>query len=158
MYVDNVSPFITQQGNKDECLNRLVQELYEKCEAKIQSKMDNIKKLKDQVRDLESDAENAEFGDEDDVDEDGKKIKRKPRKDKMCKKYLDSFYDEKTLKERESKGLKKVNQGLEGHKVPWHCKGIKDKTCKFAHNPLDLNALKVSGEPKVKKSNLQTVI
>lgn len=108
MYVDHVSPFITQQGSKDECLNFLVQELYEKCEVKIQAKMDNIKKLKDQVRDLESDAENAEFEDagQDDVDEDGKKIKRKLRKDKMCKKYLDNFHDEHDLKKREKLGLK----------------------------------------------------
>jgi len=105
-----------------------------------------------QVRGLDSDAENDDDM-LDDVDEDGKRKKRKaPKKDKMCRKYLDSFYDERDIKEREEKGIKvKKNQGLEGHKVKWHCDGIKKKTCKFGHNPLDLNAI----EPEYHESTLK---
>lgn len=144
-------------------MNRLVQELFEKCEEKIRAKMDNIQELKKQVRGLDSDAENDD--DLDDVDEDGKRKKRKPpKKDKMCKKYLESFYDEYDIKQREEKGIKtKKHQGLEGHKVPWHCDGIKKKTCKYGHNPLDLNAIEPENPKQLslkdeKKKNLNTVI
>ena len=125
--------------------------------------MDNIQELKKQVRGLDSDAENDD--DLDDVDEDGKRKKRKPpKKDKMCKKYLESFYDEYDIKQREEKGIKtKKHQGLEGHKVPWHCDGIKKKTCKYGHNPLDLNAIEQENPKQLslkdeKKKNLNTVI
>lgn len=60
------------------------------------------------------------------VDDEGRTVKVKPKKTKMCKTLLDTG----------------------------HCNGIKDKSCKFAHNPIELSLIPVS----TKIRNLNAVI
>ena len=94
--------------------------------------METIAKLKENVAKLDELAEMAEmFEDgegqqEEIIGDDGKPIRIKPVKTKMCKRLLE-----------------------EGK-----CKGIKDKSCKFAHNPIELSLIPVTTKIK----NLNAVI
>lgn len=60
------------------------------------------------------------------VDDEGRTVKVKAKKTKMCKTQLDTG----------------------------HCNGIKDKSCNFAHNPIELSLLPYS----TKIRNLNAVI
>lgn len=133
MFVEQVSPFRVQEGSKDQYLNNCIQDLYIECEAKIQAKMDTIAKMKENVTKLEELAEMADMfvdGEEGQPAEmfgdDGKPIKVKAVKTKMCKKLLENG----------------------------KCNGIKDKSCKFAHNAIELSLIPVSDKIK----NLNTVM
>lgn len=60
------------------------------------------------------------------VDDQGRPVKIKPKKTKMCKTFLETG----------------------------KCPGLKDKTCKFAHNPIELSLIPVATKIK----NLNAVI
>lgn len=97
--------------------------------------MDNITRMRENVTKLgELEEQLNMLGDENDpgqmeemIGDDGKPIRFKPVKTKMCKKLLE-------------KGK---------------CNGIKDKSCKFAHNPIELTGLISVG---AQMKNLQGVI
>ena len=116
-----VRPEKMQEGSKDNYLNGLIEEFFMEVEAKITEKMDNIAKMRENVTKLgELEEQLNMLGDENDpgqmeemIGDDGKPIRFKPVKTKMCKKLLE-------------KGK---------------CNGIKDKSCKFAHNPIELTGL-----------------
>jgi hypothetical protein len=95
--------------------------------------MDTIAKMKENVTKLEELAEMADmFADGEEgqpaemFGDDGKPIKVKAVKTKMCKKLLENG----------------------------KCNGIKDKSCKFAHNAIELSLIPVSDKIK----NLNTVM
>lgn len=130
-----VRPEKMQEGSKDNYLNGLIEEFFMEVEAKITEKMDNIAKMRENVTKLgELEEQLNMLGDENDpgqmeemIGDDGKPIRFKPVKTKMCKKLLE-------------KGK---------------CNGIKDKSCKFAHNPIELTGLISVG---AQMKNLQGVI
>ena len=130
-----VRPEKMQEGSKDNYLNGLIEEFFMEVEAKITDKMDNIAKMRENVTKLgELEEQLNMLGDENDpgqmeemIGDDGKPIRFKPVKTKMCKKLLE-------------KGK---------------CNGIKDKSCKFAHNPIELTGLISVG---AQMKNLQGVI
>lgn len=130
-----VRPEKMQEGSKDNYLNGLIEEFFIEVEAKITEKMDNIAKMRENVTKLgELEEQLNMLGDENDpgqmeemIGDDGKPIRFKPVKTKMCKKLLE-------------KGK---------------CNGIKDKSCKFAHNPIELTGLISVG---AQMKNLQGVI
>lgn len=136
MFIEQVSPFRFQEGSKDHFLNECINEMYLQCEAKIQVKCDTIVKMKSNVDRLNEIAENEDmFGEGEDGaaaaqmmmdDEDGKRRPPKPIKTKMCKKLLETG----------------------------KCNGLKDKTCKFAHNAIELSLIPTSTKIK----NLNAVI
>jgi hypothetical protein len=89
--------------------------------------------MKDHVTKLDELAEMTEMmGDEagggptEMVDDEGRTVKVKPKKTKMCKTLLETG----------------------------RCNGIKDKSCKFAHNPIELSLIPVT----TKIRNLNAVI
>ena len=133
LYVENVSPFRIEEGSRDHYLNGCIEELYLQCEAAIQEKVDTISKMKEHVTKLDELAEMTEMmGDEagggptEIVDDEGRTVKVKPKKTKMCKTLLETG----------------------------RCNGIKDKSCKFAHNAIELSLIPVS----TKIRNLNAVI
>jgi hypothetical protein len=129
-FIYEVSPFTVNEGNKDQYLNKCIEDLYLQIEAKIQNKVDTIAAIKTNVDKL------VEEGEEDEdmepvieLDDNGKPIKpKKPTKKKMCPKFM-----------KDGK-----------------CAHIKDKEkpCKFAHNPLELNLIPNS----IKVKNLSSVM
>ena len=68
-YIEKCSPFMLHQGSKDQYLNGCIEDLYLTCEQKIQSKMDNIQLLKDQITKLD-DQEEADDGKGEEADGD----------------------------------------------------------------------------------------
>lgn len=91
--------------------------------------MNTIAKMKDDVARLDEFADLEEIGNDegDEVESaDGRQIKIKPVKTQMCKKLL----------------------------LTGKCNGLKDKTCNFAHNAIELSLIPVSSKIK----NLNTVI
>ena len=133
LYIENVSPFRIEEGSRDHYLNGCIEELYLQCEAAIQEKVDTIAKMKEHVTKLDELAEMTEMmGDEagggptEIVDDEGRTVKVKPKKTKMCKTLLETG----------------------------RCNGIKDKSCKFAHNAIELSLIPVS----TKIRNLNAVI
>lgn len=87
---------------------------------------ENVAKLEEVADMAEMFAEGEEGQPEQMIGDDGKPIKMKPIKTKMCKKLLENG----------------------------KCNGIKDKSCKFAHNPIELSLIPAA----TKVSNLKSVI
>lgn len=86
---------------------------------------ENVTKL-DELAEMAEMFEDGEGAAEEIIGDDGKPIKIKPQKTKMCKKLLENG----------------------------KCNGIKDKSCKFAHNAIELSLIPVSTKIK----NLNSVI
>ena len=86
---------------------------------------ENVTKL-DEIADMAEMFEDGEGAPEEMIGDDGQPIKMKPVKTKMCKKLLEHG----------------------------KCNGIKDKSCKFAHNAIELSLIPVSTKIK----NLNAVI
>lgn len=115
-------------------MNGCIEDFFTQCEGKIQKKMETIAKMKENVTKLDELADMADmFGEdgeggapEEMIGDDGQTIKIKPQKTKMCKKLLENG----------------------------KCNGIKDKSCKFAHNAIELSLIPVSTKIK----NLNAVI
>jgi hypothetical protein len=132
LYIEQVSPFRIEEGSRDHFLNDCIEELYLQCEARIQVKVDTISKMKEHVAKLDELAEMTEMMGEDGggateiLDDEGKIVKVKPKKTKMCKTLLETG----------------------------KCDHIKDKACKFAHNPIELSLIPV----QTKIRNLNAVI
>lgn len=129
MYIEHVSPFKSAEHSKNEYLNGCVRELFEHLEGQINSKMDEIKAMKTHVERLDEIAEAAEMlGDDADaagmIGEDGLPIKVKVAKKQMCKTFQETG----------------------------KCKDM--RSCKFAHNPIELNLIPVANKIK----NLNGVI
>lgn len=82
--------------------------------------------MKEKVTQLDELADLEELQDDSDLDVEDDSAKVKPAKTEMCKKLLQTG----------------------------KCNQIKDKTCKFAHNAIELNLIPVSAKIK----NLNTVI
>jgi len=93
LYVENVSPFRIEEGSRDHYLNGCIEELYLQCEAAIQVKVDTISKMKEHVTKLEELAEMQDMmgeeaggsGPTEMVDDEGRTVKVKAKKTKMCK-------------------------------------------------------------------------
>lgn len=129
LYINKVSPFNNGAYNKNVFLDRCIEDLYLACENKKIKKHGDIEKMKKHIENLEEIAELAEqFGEEgveeNLLDEEADGVKFKPRKTKMCEDLLKTG----------------------------SCKAR--KTCKLAHNPLQLELIPVTK----KITNLKGVI
>ena len=129
LYIDKVSPFYNGAFNKNVFLDRCIEDLYLACENKKIKKHGDIEKMKKHIEGLEEIAELAEqFGEEgveeNLLDEEADGMKFKPRKTKMCKDILEQ-------------GKCKIG-----------------KSCKLAHNPIQLELIPVTK----KIANLKGVV
>lgn len=131
LYLQKISPVLNDQYNKDVYLNQAIEDLYLICEEKIIKKKETIDKIKAKITELEEDAEDEEMygsGEEapaEILDDNGQVKKRKIKKKLMCE------------------SIRKTGK----------CKNTA-KTCKFAHNPIELDIIDTTDKIK----NLQTVV
>lgn len=132
LYIDNVSPFKWSEFSKNEFINRCIEQMYLDCEFIIEGKVNDIAKMKSQVEKLDELADMAEMFGEDGpppegmIGDDGEPIKIKAKKSKACKTFIDTG----------------------------KCPNLKNKTCKFSHNPMELELI----TPDIKVKNLNGVI
>ena len=119
LYIEKVSPYNNNAYNKNVFLDQCIEDLYLACEGKKIKKAEDIEKMKKNIESLEEIAELAEqFGEEgveeNLLEEEAQGMSFKPRKTKMCKDILET-------------GRCKLG-----------------KTCKLAHNPLQLELIPVT--------------
>ena len=119
LYIEKVSPYNNNAYNKNVFLDQCIEDLYLACEGKKIKKAEDIEKMKKNIEGLEEIAELAEqFGEEgveeNLLEEEAQGMSFKPRKTKMCKDILET-------------GRCKLG-----------------KTCKLAHNPLQLELIPVT--------------
>jgi len=120
LYLQKISPVLNDQYDKNVYLDAAIEDLYLHCENKITGKMSTIERIKEKITKLEEMADMEEMIGSDQeapemFDDDGKPIKVKIQKKKMCESML------KTGK----------------------CKNTAKK-CKYAHNPIELELLGAS--------------
>lgn len=117
LYLEKTSPVLTDEGSRNTYLDQCIEDLFLYCEDKIQGKMGTIDRVKEKITKLEelAEMESMVMDDEEDAepmemyDDDGKPIKMKIAKKKMCESMLKNG----------------------------KCK-YTAKTCKYAHNPIEL--------------------
>ncbi len=120
LYINKVSPFNHEAYNKNVFLDGCIEELYLECEGKKMKKHGDVERMKKHIEGLEEIAELAEQFGEDGIEENMLEdegeggVKYKPRKTKMCPDML-------------QKGKCKIG-----------------KTCKMAHNSIQLELIPVT--------------
>jgi len=158
LFLMKISPVLNDQYNKNCYLDRCIEDLYLYCEGRIRGKMGDIDKIKEKITKLEEilDWEEMQASGDDEpapmFDDEGKPIKMKIAKKKMCESLMKTgkckFTDKDKRFRKQSEDRDKDSPDKTGDKSA-------KVGCKFAHNPIELTGLIPS---TVKINNLQNVV
>ena len=143
LYIEKVCPLIRNQYDKNTFLNGLIEDLYFKCEDIMVEKQNTIQKIQKKVEELteinelyEALGSDAEKDAEGMLDNDGKPIKIRKKKTKMC----DANYKKAAYKD-DGIEMKKKKDGGDKYYVNVCQDCPKGKACPHAHTAIELDLI-----------------